>query len=59
MSFPRINLASYWFYAAGGVIMLASFFAPGGAPMSGWTSYPPLADSRRRARRSGSSACSV
>jgi cytochrome c oxidase subunit 1 len=44
MSFPRINLASYWFYAVGGVIMLASFFAPGGAPMSGWTSYPPLAD---------------
>ena len=44
MSFPRINLASYWFYAVGGIIMLASFFAPGGAPMSGWTSYPPLAD---------------
>src|SRR5688572_22964905 len=44
MSFPRINLASYWFYAIGGIIMLASFFAPGGAPMSGWTSYPPLAD---------------
>ena len=44
MSFPRINLASYWFYLAGGVIMLASFFAPGGAPMSGWTSYVPLAD---------------
>jgi len=44
MAFPRINLASYWFYAVGGVIMLASFFAPGGGPMSGWTSYPPLAD---------------
>ena len=44
MAFPRINLASYWFYAVGGIIMLASFFAPGGAPMSGWTSYPPLAD---------------
>jgi cytochrome c oxidase subunit 1 len=44
MAFPRINLASYWFYAVGGIIMLTSFFAPGGAPMSGWTSYPPLAD---------------
>ena len=44
MAFPRINLASWWFYAVGGVIMLASFFARGGAPMSGWTSYPPLAD---------------
>jgi cytochrome c oxidase subunit I len=44
MAFPRLNLASYWFYAAGGVVMLASFFLPGGAAMSGWTSYPPLAD---------------
>jgi cytochrome c oxidase subunit 1 len=44
MAFPRLNLASYWFYAIGGLVMLASFFAPGGAAMSGWTSYPPLAD---------------
>jgi cytochrome c oxidase subunit 1 len=44
MTFPRVNLASYWFYAAGGVVMLVSFFLPGGAAMSGWTSYPPLAD---------------
>ncbi len=44
MAFPRLNLASYWFYAAGGLVMLASFFVPGGAAMSGWTSYPPLAD---------------
>jgi cytochrome c oxidase subunit 1 len=44
MAFPRVNLASWWFYAAGGVVMLASFFVPGGAAMSGWTSYPPLAD---------------
>jgi cytochrome c oxidase subunit 1 len=44
MAFPRLNLASYWFYAAGGTIMLASFFIENGAAMSGWTSYPPLAD---------------
>ena len=44
MSFPRINMASYWFFFVGGVIMLASFFVPGGAANSGWTSYPPLAD---------------
>ncbi|MCA1563356.1 MAG: cbb3-type cytochrome c oxidase subunit I, partial [Acidobacteria bacterium] len=31
-------------YFIGGVIMLASFFVPGGAANSGWTSYPPLAD---------------
>jgi cytochrome c oxidase subunit 1 len=44
MAFPRINMASYWCFFAGGVIMLASFFLPGGAAQSGWTSYPPLAD---------------
>ena len=42
MAFPRLNMASFWLYALGGVTMLASFFAPGGAPQSGWTSYPPL-----------------
>ncbi|OFW13212.1 MAG: cytochrome C oxidase subunit I [Acidobacteria bacterium RIFCSPLOWO2_12_FULL_67_14] len=44
MAFPRLNLASYWFYAAGGAIMLASFFLPGGAANNGWTSYAPLSD---------------
>jgi cytochrome c oxidase subunit 1 len=44
MAFPRINMASYWAYFVGGVVMLASFFVPGGAANSGWTSYVPLAD---------------
>ncbi len=44
MSFPKINMVSYWVYFVGGVIMLVSFFTPGGAANSGWTSYPPLAD---------------
>src|SRR3989338_5843592 len=43
MTFPRINMASYWAFLLGGIIMLASFFAPGGAANSGWTSYAPLA----------------
>jgi len=43
MAFPRLNGASYWAYFVGGVIMLASFFLPGGAAQAGWTSYPPLA----------------
>jgi cytochrome c oxidase subunit 1 len=43
MAFPKLNAASYWCYFVGGVIMLASFFVPGGAANSGWTSYPPLA----------------
>ncbi len=44
MAFPKLNMASYWVYFVGGVIMLASFFVPGGAASSGWTAYPPLAD---------------
>jgi len=42
MAFPKLNMVSYWVYFLGGVIMLASFFAPGGAANSGWTSYAPL-----------------
>ncbi len=42
MAFPKINMASYWVYFLGGVVMLASFFVPGGAANSGWTSYAPL-----------------
>ena len=42
MAFPRINMASYWAFFVGGVVMLLSFFVPGGAANSGWTSYAPL-----------------
>jgi cytochrome c oxidase subunit 1 len=42
MAFPKINMASYWSYFLGGMTMLASFFVPGGAAQSGWTSYAPL-----------------
>jgi cytochrome c oxidase subunit I len=43
MAFPRLNMMSYHVYLLGGVIMLTSFFIPGGAAQAGWTSYPPLA----------------
>jgi cytochrome c oxidase subunit 1 len=43
MAFPKLNMMSYWVYFVGGVVMLGSFFVPGGAAQSGWTSYPPLA----------------
>ena len=43
MAFPRINMVSYQAYFVGGVIMLVSFFVPGGAAQAGWTSYSPLA----------------
>ncbi len=42
MSFPKLNMVSYWVYFVGGVVMLTSFFVPGGAANSGWTSYAPL-----------------
>ncbi len=42
MAFPKLNAMSFWLYFLGGVTMLASFFVPGGAAQSGWTSYPPL-----------------
>ena len=44
MAFPKLNMASYWCYFVGGVIMLASFGYSGGTANSGWTSYPPLSD---------------
>src|SRR5881296_2617319 len=43
MAFPRVNMASYQCYFLGGVVMFFSFFIPGGAAKSGWTSYSPLA----------------
>jgi cytochrome c oxidase subunit 1 len=43
MAFPKLNMFSYWSFFLGGVTMLASFFVPGGAAQSGWTSYVPLA----------------
>jgi cytochrome c oxidase subunit 1 len=44
MAFPRLNMASYWLYFLGGVVMLLSFGLPGGAANSGWTAYPPLSN---------------
>src|SRR5881394_499067 len=42
MAFPRLNMASYWAFLPGGLLMIYSFFMPGGAAQSGWTNYPPL-----------------
>lgn len=42
MTFPRINMASYWCFFISCIFMVVSFFVPGGAAKSGWTSYPPL-----------------
>ncbi len=44
MAFPRLNALSFWFLPVAGVLMLASFLAPGGAFATGWTAYAPLSD---------------
>src|SRR5436309_6375655 len=43
MAFLKLNMSSYQAFFVGGVIMVVSFFVPGGAAKGGWTSYTPLA----------------
>src|SRR5918911_2109450 len=43
MAFPRLNALSYWLLPMAGIMMLLSFFAPGGSFASGWKAYAPLA----------------
>jgi cytochrome c oxidase subunit I len=45
VAFPRMNLLSYYFFVFGGLILLASFLTPGGAPGFGWYAYSPLTSS--------------
>jgi cytochrome c oxidase subunit 1 len=42
MAFPRLNALSFWMLPMAGILMIASFFAPGGAFATGWTAYAPL-----------------
>ena len=41
MVFPYVNMVSYWVYLFAVLLLLASFFVPGGPTGSGWTLYPP------------------
>ena len=43
MVFPYVNMVSYWVYLFAVLLLLASFFMPGGPTGSGWTLYPPQA----------------
>lgn len=43
MVFPYVNMVSYWIYLFAVLLLLASFFVPGGPTGSGWTLYPPQA----------------
>ena len=41
VSFPRLNLASWYFFMAGAILAVLSLFTGGGAPDTGWTFYAP------------------
>ena len=42
MAFPRLNAVAFWMVPVFGIILMASFFVPGGSAQSGWWSYPPV-----------------
>src|SRR5687767_13480752 len=43
MVFPYVNMLSFWIYLLAVLILVASFFVPGGPTGAGWTLYPPQA----------------
>ena len=43
MVFPYVNMVSYWIYLLAVLVLVASFFVPGGPTGAGWTLYPPQA----------------
>ncbi|HEX6704982.1 MAG TPA: cbb3-type cytochrome c oxidase subunit I [Albitalea sp.] len=43
MVFPYMNMLSVWVYLLSVIVLLASFFVPGGPTGAGWTLYPPQA----------------
>ncbi len=42
MAFPRLNALAFWMIPVFGIILLSSFFVPGGPAQAGWWSYPPV-----------------
>lgn len=42
MAFPTLNMMSFWVTLVGFLVLMAAFFVEGGAPLGGWTAYPPL-----------------
>ena len=43
MVFPFVNMLSYHVYLLSVVVLMASYFVPGGPTGAGWTLYPPQA----------------
>jgi cytochrome c oxidase subunit 1 len=42
MAFARLNNWSFWLLPVAALLLVGSFFVPGGAPAAGWTIYAPL-----------------
>jgi len=42
MAFPVLNMLSFWVTFLAFLVLVAAFFVTGGAPLHGWTGYPPL-----------------
>ena len=42
MAFPVLNMLSFWTTFVGLIVLISTMFVEGGAPISGWTAYPPL-----------------
>ncbi|BAL97522.1 cytochrome c oxidase subunit I [Rubrivivax gelatinosus] len=42
MAFARMNNLSFWLLIPAALLLVGSFFMPGGAPATGWTLYAPL-----------------
>ena len=42
MAFARMNNWSFWLLPPAAILLIGSFFVPGGAAAGGWTLYPPL-----------------
>ena len=43
MVFPYVNMLSYWIFLLAVLVLIASWFVPGGPTGAGWTLYPPQA----------------
>src|SRR2546426_9375231 len=53
MAFPVLNMLSFWVTFVAFVVLLAAFFVTGGAPLHGWTGYPPLSAVQSAGPRGG------
>ncbi len=42
MAFARMNNFSFWLLPPAAILLVVSYFVPGGAPAAGWTVYAPL-----------------